>query len=487
MAIAPEHHVDRTRLLSFVGLVIGRLGPRAHQTVSGVFLALLVGEHTRSLFLTTFALSAHRLVSWALYPIVGRLSDRADTRFGRRTPYMAGGLLVLGACTAFYTQASGFWTLVVLMVVGRLALVVHRLPGIPATPEIFGGSRWGRAAVLVGVGGGIVGLSIRLTVIATWEKNDPSTWNLAYYMAAGYILVAGLAILFLVREAPAAKEVEIRDVDGSWRERVAQVLALPNARVLLGATLIGVAAAGFTDRAFPIYAQHVLGAGGADLALAGLVAGPAGLPAIPIGYAMAKRIDRRRVTVLAALVGAAYAFAHLFLTHLWQSVALGVIAGPFFVAAVIAIAPMALQLFPRSGGMAERLGLFAGPIALVGVLASYTSSLTFDFLVHDYRVIWAFAGVFGLLSAFVMTRLVVPPGQEHTDIPAIVREVRGVLRGQGETEGLFHGRVTRQDADTVALVEILQRKLDPYAEREVPEVAPVREAVFGADERDLEG
>ena len=44
----------------------------------------------------TFALTADRLVSWLTYPVAGRLSDRTQSRVGRRTPYMAGSLIVMG-------------------------------------------------------------------------------------------------------------------------------------------------------------------------------------------------------------------------------------------------------------------------------------------------------------------------------------------------------------------------------------------------------
>lgn len=483
--------VDRRRVRSYAGLVVGRLGPRAYGPVAGIFLTLLVAERTDSLFLVTFALTAGRFVTWAAYPVVGRWSDAADTRVGRRTPFMAGGLLVLAACTYAYPVVDGYWGLVALIVAARLARVFYGLPSAVATPEIFGGSRWVRAAVNVWAAGLVVGVSIRLTVVATWEADDASTWRPAYWLAATFIATAGLAILLLVREAPAAKAVARRRADGSWRQRFGEVLAQPNARVLLAAGLLSIMAAGFTERAFPIYAKQILGAGADDLAVADLVALPLGVAtSIPIGYWLSRRLHRRTIAVLAALVGAGYSFAHLFLTHLWQSIGLGIVAGPFLVAVGIALAPLALQLVPRSGGVAERIGLFAGPVALAGLLANYVAAFAYDAVVHDYRVIWALSGAFGLATAVVLLGLRVPAGRQRADVRRAFREIRRAFaQNRSGGRGLFAGEVTREDADTAALLELLQRTLDPYAElEEIREArAPVAEAVFPVEERaDLE-
>ncbi len=107
-------------------------------------------------------------------------------------PYMVGGLLIAGGCTALYTNAEGYWPLVGLMVVARVAFTGYSLPANALTPDLFGGSRWMRALAAITIGGVFVGLSIRLTVVATWVQEDPSTWRPAYYLAAGYIFFAAL-------------------------------------------------------------------------------------------------------------------------------------------------------------------------------------------------------------------------------------------------------------------------------------------------------
>ena len=114
---ATPETIDRSRIRSFLGISIGLVGPRANLAVSGVLITLYVQHRASGALAVTFALTAGSLVTWLTYPIMGRLSDRTQTRVGRRTPYMAGSLVVLGACTWMFTVVHGYWMLVLFIVI----------------------------------------------------------------------------------------------------------------------------------------------------------------------------------------------------------------------------------------------------------------------------------------------------------------------------------------------------------------------------------
>src|ERR1700721_428671 len=82
--------VDGLRLRSFVGLAV------------------------------SFALSSNQLIGWLAYPVFGRASDRTRSAVGRRAPYMAAGLFVMGACTYSYTLVGGYWPILALIGAVRL-------------------------------------------------------------------------------------------------------------------------------------------------------------------------------------------------------------------------------------------------------------------------------------------------------------------------------------------------------------------------------
>jgi MFS family permease len=450
---------------SFVGLVLGRLGPRAHNVAAGTFMTLLVGEQTRSLFWITFALTAHRFVTWIAHPIAGRWSDRSGTRIGKRAPFMVTGLLIAGVCTALYTHAGGYWPLVGLMVLARLAFVGYSLPAAALTPEMFGGSRWLRALIAVSVGGLLVGLSIRLTVVATWDQHDPTTWRPAYYLAAAYIVFAALSIAFLVRELPSVARTAEHTVSTRWMDTIRSALAAPNAKVLLAGLLLAIAAGGAVNRVYPIYARDALGAGGDDLATA-TIAGALMLTAlIPFSMWLAARMPRRSVALLGAVVWASAALAHLWLTKLWQSVVILALAHAFVNATIIALAALYLHILPRHGGLGQRLGLAIAPLLVAEMVARFTSALAYDLLVHDFGVIWVISAALALAAGIVTLGLRLPPWAQRADLAYGFRRLREILWGDRHGRRLFRGDIHPADADGVTLLESVQDALDPYVVR----------------------
>ena len=72
-------------------------------------------------------------------------------------------------------------------------------------------------------------------------------------------------------------------------------------------------------------------------------------------------------------------------THIWQSVVLAFVGGPLLGAFVISLAPMILQLLPRSGGIGELLGKLVAPFSLFAVAFSFLAAWVVD-LTGDYRI-----------------------------------------------------------------------------------------------------
>lgn len=452
--------IDRGRVRSFAGMVLGRLGPRAHGVASGTFMTLLVGEQTKSLTWVMFAITAHRFATWIAHPLAGRWSDRS----GRRVPFMVSGMLVAGACTALYTHAGGYWTLVGLIVLSRLAFVGYSLPSTALTPEVFGGARWIRALVAVSVGGLVVGLSIRLTVVATWDQADPTTWRPAYYLAAGYIFFAAAAIALLVRE-PRVPILPEHTSEIGWRELIRSVLAAPNAKPILAGLLLASAAGGAFERTYPIYARDALGAGGDDLAAASIASIVLAVVLIPLSVWLAGRIKRRTLAFLAGISWFAGAMAHLWLTELWQSVVVLGVASVLVNTAMIALAAMALRIVPRRGGLAQRLGLTFAPFLVVDMIARFGSALIYDLVVQDFAVIWVSSAVLGLASGCAAMAVRLPPWAQRADLAHGWSQLRKILWGRRADRRLFRGDRSADD-NGVALLEAVQDALDPYVLRE---------------------
>jgi Na+/melibiose symporter-like transporter len=409
--------IDASRVRSFIGLSIGLVGPRANLAISGVIITLFVQQRASGALAVTFALTADRLVSWLTFPVAGRLSDRTRSRVGRRTPYMAGSLIVMGVATWMFTVVNGYWPLVLMILIAGQASATFTLTNVAVVPEVFGRSRWIKALLLTTVLGTIASWTIKGTVIASWKQNDPSTWNLPFQVAAVILVVVGIVVLLLVREAPTASYGA--EADRSVRARptldeLRDIMSGPNAKVLVGGSLLFWSGVGSTAYVAILFFQRVLHAGASAQTVAGLVTGiPVFFIGIALGIPLSRKLSPMQLAVGAPLIGAVLAGVQYFDTHLWQAVVLGYIGAPFIGAYIIVMAPLLLQLLPRAGGLGERLGVLLAPFNLCSVLLAYIAAIVID-ATGNYRLIWLFPAATGLAHATVNCWLKYPTRRATT-------------------------------------------------------------------------
>jgi MFS family permease len=477
-----DKRVDRSRVRSFLGISIGLVGPRANLAVSGVLITLYVQQRASSALAVTFALTADRLFSWLTYPISGRISDRTRTRVGRRTPYMSGSLIVMGAATWMFTVVHGYWLLVLMIIIAGQAAAVFTLTNVAVVPEVFGRSRWIKALVLTTVLGTVASLAIKATVITTWKQNDPATWNLPFQVAGAIMVIVGIVVLVMVREAPAASAGAAADRGKRARparEEIRHILAGPNAKVLVAGSLLFWSGVGSTAYVAILFFQRVLHAGASAQTIAGLATGlPVFFLGIGLGIPLSRVLSRRQLAIGAPFIGACLAGVQYFDTHLWQAVVLSYIGAPFIGAYIIVLAPMLLQLLPGSGGLGERLGTLLSPFNLVSVAVAYLAAYVVD-ATGNYRLIWLFPAATGLAHATVNCWLKFPqPRDTGSDMVKRLWEWSIVqaeaLSETGIVTGLLAapllGVVTDEDADSAVVVDLARNILgNPYEVEESSE------------------
>jgi Na+/melibiose symporter-like transporter len=443
--------------------------------VSGVLITLYVQQRASGALAVTFALTANRLLSWLTYPVVGRLSDRTKSRVGRRTPYMAGSLIIMGISTWMFTVISGYWLLVLFIVIARQAAAIFTLTNVAVVPEVFGRSRWIKALLLTTVLGTVASLAIKGTVIATWNQKDPSTWNLPFQIAAVIMVAVGVLVLVLVREAPNAAfgaATDRSDRARPTRDELRDILSGPNAKVLVAGSLLFWAGVGSTAYVAILFFQKVLNAGASAQTIAGLATGlPVFLIGIALGIPLSRKLTPMQLAVGAPLIGAILAGVQYFDTHIWQAVVLSYIGAPFIGAYIIVMAPLLLQLLPRAGGLGERLGVLLSPFNLCSVLLAYIAAVTVD-ATGNYRLIWLFPAATGLAHATVNCWLKYPAKKasspdmivrlwEWSVVQAEAMAESGIVTGLLAAPLL--GVVTKEDADSAVVIDMARNILgNPY-------------------------
>ena len=488
--------IDSSRVRSFIGLSIGLVGPRANLAVSGVLITLYVQQRASGALAVTFALTANRLLSWLTYPVAGRLSDRTRSRVGRRTPYMAGSLIIMGISTWMFTLVSGYWLLVLFIVIARQAAAIFTLTNVAVVPEVFGRSRWIKALLLTTVLGTLASLTIKGTALASWKQSQPSTWNLPFQVAAVIMVAVGIAVLVLVREAPTATfgaEADRQERARPTRDELREILSGPNAKVLVAGSLLFWAGVGSTAYVAILFFQRILHAGASAQIIAGYAAGlPVFLIGIALGVPLSRRLSPMQLAIGAPLIGAILAGVQYFDSHIWQAVVLSYIGAPFVGAYIIVMAPLLLQLLPRAGGLGERLGVLLSPFNLCSVLLAYIAAVVID-STGNYRLIWLFPAATGVAHAIVNCWLKYPPRRASS--PDMVKRLwewslvqAESMADTGIVTGLLAapllGVVTKEDADSAVVIDMARNVLgNPYEDLAPPPPAALPESTGGAQGR----
>ena len=437
--------VDDHRRSSFLGLTLARMGSRPYSIVMGTYLALLMAERTTSAIAITVGLTAHKYVSAVVFPVAGRLSDRTTAKFGRRVPYMAGGLATTAFAVFLFSVVHGYWPLVAVIVLARTASVFNLIGRVAATPDIFGRSRWILAVISVAVAGLLPGLLTLLVIRSTWDQDDPSTWNTTFRIAALGLAIAAVAVATLVRESPASRKAAEIAATRSWREEVRSFLDLPNARVaIVGAACLAAAGAA-VSRLLPVWANQVVGIGGRELADSSVFTPVGSIMLVPPGLWLAGKVHPRTLAVVATTFGAVVTSLHVFVSSLPIFILSAIVTVPLSVAAIAAGVPLLLRLIPRADNLGETVGFLAGPVGVLTTAVSVATAGIVD-IAGTYRVMWLVSGAFTFVAAIAFTRLVVPEGMERTNLRALVRDARRANESSGSVvDRLFGGTVREAD------------------------------------------
>lgn len=379
------------------------------------------------------------LVAMVVQPLAGAASDRLPTRFGRRRPWLVGGVTAQALCVVGLALAGGYWTIVAIMLLVELTSNVAQGPYQALLPDTVPSSRRGLASGFLGgaqLAGQVTG------VAAAGAAVGAGAIHLAILFAAGSVWLGMAVTVASVREpvgvAGAGPEAHGLASAGAWLSYLTSprrwlgpvrtvalevwgpdVLEQRDYLWVLASRLAILMATGCLQPFILYYLQDSIGLGAeAGLAvtpIAAVVAIVALIAAVP-GGALASRWGRARMVALSGLVGAVAAIAFAAAQGYAQ---LLVVAAPFGVAlGVFLSANWALLVEVVPADEAGRyLGLSNIVTAGAGLLAIVTAGPLADLVNRvepglGYRAIFLLAAVEFLVGAWCALRVREPPRPE---------------------------------------------------------------------------
>lgn len=348
-----------------------------------------------------------------LLPFFGRLSDRVDTRIGRRMPFILGGTAVAAVSMLLIPLADDRLSLGLfvggLMVV-LLAMSTYRSPAVALMPDVTPKPLRSQANAvinLMGALGGVVSLLLISRLVPKTGKPDyfPLFCTVAVLMA---VSVAVLALT--VRERPAAAEARRENGDEAEEEppesggpRKSPPLPPPVRRslaFLLASITFWFMGYNAVTTAFSKYAQLYWGLKGGGFADCLLIAtGAAVVSYLPAGYAAAKFGRKKTVLFGAGLLAASFGAGVFFRSYSPAVNVLFVLVGAAWAAINVNSYPMVVEM-SRGSDVGKFTGIYYSFSMGAQIVTPVLSGALLEYA--GYGTLFPYAAFFAALSFVTM-------------------------------------------------------------------------------------
>ena len=253
-------------------------------------------------------MAADNVLSLFLLPVLGALSDRTRTRYGRRFPYIIGGTVTAAVLLQGIPMAANRMSLPLFMValgLTLLAMASYRSPAVALMPDLTPKPQRSQANAVVNLMGALGGI-LSLGLIALLSPKGESHDYTALFLAIGAVMLAALALQLPKVREPASVQAEAEQAQTAQARLSGPVRR--SLLLLLASIFLWFFGYNAVTTFFSNYARQYWGLERGAFSYALMVAqGAAIVMFLPSGM-LAQRIGRKR-TILSGIVLLVIAFA----------------------------------------------------------------------------------------------------------------------------------------------------------------------------------
>ena len=376
-------------------------------------------------------MAADNVLALFLLPFFGTLSDRTDTKLGKRTPYILGGTLAAVILlnilplldNSYYASASAGKMIAFVVALGLLLISMgtYRSPAVALMPDVTPKPLRSRANAIINLMGAVGGI-IYLAIAAVMYPNskvlglDHVNYQPLFIVVALIMAVSIVVMKLTINEPKLVAENQaleaqhpewnLAEDDGSGNEVLPANVKRSLAFLLASIALWFIGYNGITTW-FTTYVDKVMGQGlgGASTCLL-IATGGAIISYIPIG-SLAHRIGRKRTIMIGIVLLASCFAAGYFLTTAFSSI--NVIMFVVFALVGFAWAAINVNSLPMVVEMCRGsdIGKFTGYYYTASMAAQVVTPILAGFLMRNisYKVLFPYAALFVLFSFMTMTQV----------------------------------------------------------------------------------
>jgi len=361
--------------------------------------------------LTGAIMAADNVLAVFLLPLLGSLSDKVDTRWGKRTPFIVVGTVlavVLMMLLPHADKTGNFVLFVISLFFLLIAMGLYRSPAVALMPDLTPKPLRSQANAIINLMGAVGGIYTLILISLLLKGGDKPDYTPVFLGVALLMVVSVVLLVLTVREKKLAQEVAKANLEEETEEEQKADKTgelTPGVKRSLTMILISIflwfTAYNAVTTAFSRYARTVWGMEGGGFANCLMVATVAAIISyIPIGVISAK--VGRKNTIMGGLVLMLISFfAAIFFTEYHVVINLGfALIGMGWAAVSVNSLPMVVEMCSS-----EDVGKYTGLYYTFSMSAQIvTPILSGAFLQYvSYRTLFPYACVFTVAAMITMS------------------------------------------------------------------------------------
>ncbi len=365
-------------------------------------------------FTANAIMSVDNILAIFMLPLFGAISDRTNTRLGKRTPYVLYGTIaavILLVILGLFEASRSFLGFIITLMLLLIVMAVYRTPAVAYMPDVTEKPLRSKANAVINLVGYLGGIftTVVMMFLLTSEVGEDGASTYAenqsflplFFTVAAFMLITVLIMVFSLRENSLPKVIdepsEEHAVGGKMPRPVFRSLCL-----ILASVFLWFMAYNAVTTAFSRYCVNVWGT---DLGTSSsylLVATVAAIISfVPLGF-LSSAVGRKKTILLGiTLMTVCYAIAILIREQTPVMYAIFGLVGVGWAAINVNSFPMVVEM--SSGSDVGKYTGFYYTFSMAAQIATpLLSGLLIDNLGLGYDVLFPYAVLFSALSFITM-------------------------------------------------------------------------------------
>ncbi len=371
--------------------------------------------------ITGVVMGADNVIALFLLPLFGSLSDKVDTKFGKRMPFIVIGTLLASIFISLLPIADNARNLpmfIGVLFVLLLSMGLYRSPAVALMPDLTPKPLRSKGNAIINLMGAVGGVITLLLIKVLVGKGTTPNYQ-PLFMAIVALMLVCVGILFLTIKEKKLKADMIEEDNENEVVEVKETTELSKGEkkslifLLLSVALWFIAYNAVTS-AFSRYATHVWGLENGGYANCLLIATAAAIVSyLPIGMIAGKIGRKKTILIGVALLAICYFSAGFYGQYHGSMVIFFAIIGFAWAAISVNSLPMVLEICSEAD-----VGKYTGLYYTFSMSAQIITPILSGFLLENvsYRTLFPYSCIFAVLAFMTMSMV------KHGDVKPLVKK-----------------------------------------------------------------